>query len=145
MIVGAAGAVTALGDTLFPVESFAEGAAAKFDPTSHFTVRARLWHPIIAVLASAYLVVILFVLQPLKDDVATLKWRYFCGAMVVIQLMAGTLNVLLAVPVWMQLVHLLLADLLWIGLSFVTAVTLQVPEDAVVTDITLADSQPATA
>ena len=33
-----------------------------------------------------------------------------------IQLVGGLVNVLLAAPVWMQIVHLLLADLSWIAL-----------------------------
>ncbi|HSN88872.1 MAG TPA: hypothetical protein VL025_19060, partial [Thermoanaerobaculia bacterium] len=35
--------------------------------------------------------------------------------LVFVQILAGTVNVLLQAPVWMQMVHLLLADLLWIG------------------------------
>jgi heme A synthase len=34
----------------------------------------------------------------------------------VLQLLVGVVNVLLLAPVWLQLVHLLLADLLWIAL-----------------------------
>ena len=125
MIVGAAGAVTALGDTLFPAETFLEGTAAKFDPDAHFTVKARLWHPTIAILTSAYLLAIFYLLPLFKDDQASRFWRHLCGGLIVLQVVAGTLNVLLAVPIWMQLVHLLLADLLWIALTFVMAVVLQ--------------------
>ncbi len=32
------------------------------------------------------------------------------------QLLAGVMNVLLLAPVWMQILHLLTADLIWIGL-----------------------------
>jgi heme A synthase len=38
-----------------------------------------------------------------------------------IQLLAGLLNFLLQAPVWMQLVHLLIADLLWISLVLLCA------------------------
>jgi heme A synthase len=45
------------------------------------------------------------------------------GAMII----TGSLNILLGVPVWMQLVHLLLADALWIAYVLASAQVLQVP------------------
>ena len=38
------------------------------------------------------------------------------AALVFLQLAAGVLNIALLAPVWMQILHLLLADLLWIAL-----------------------------
>src|SRR6188768_3913663 len=48
ILVAAFGAIVALGDTLFPHASLAEGIAADFDSTSHFLIRLRVWHPILA-------------------------------------------------------------------------------------------------
>jgi heme A synthase len=47
------------------------------------------------------------------------------------QLAAGLVNVLLLAPVWMQILHLLLADLVWIVLIFVSALTLSYEEEGV--------------
>jgi len=44
------------------------------------------------------------------------------------QLAAGALNVALAAPVWMQIVHLLLANLLWLALVLLAANTAPVEE-----------------
>jgi heme A synthase len=44
-----------------------------------------------------------------------------CVALILVQLGAGLLNVLLLAPVWMQLVHLLLADLVWIAFVLMAA------------------------
>jgi heme A synthase len=44
-------------------------------------------------------------------------------------LLSGALNVLLGVPVWMQLVHLLLADALWIAYVLASAQALQAPAE----------------
>ena len=41
------------------------------------------------------------------------------------QLVAGVVNVMLLAPVWMQLLHLLLADALWITLVLLGAVLLR--------------------
>jgi heme A synthase len=55
--------------------------------------------------------------------------------LVVTQLAAGGLNVLLLAPVWMQLLHLLLADSLWIVVVLFAAVTLA--EERVVKEVAL--------
>ena len=45
--------------------------------------------------------------------------------LVVLQIAAGLLNLSLLAPIWMQLVHLLLADLLWIALVLFSAAALE--------------------
>ncbi len=110
ILVGAAGAITALGDTLFPAESIFEGIRDDF--TGAFLVRLRWIHPVVAVATA----VLLGWLAPqyarfggrAQRTGTILVW------LVLIQLVAGVVNVLLLAPVWMQIVHLLLADLLWI-------------------------------
>ena len=42
LILGVSGAITALGDTLFPAGSLSEGIAQDFAPTAHFLVRLRV-------------------------------------------------------------------------------------------------------
>jgi heme A synthase len=109
ILVGAAGAITALGDTLFPAESLLDGIRDDF--TGTFLVRLRWVHPILAVATGLFLVW----LVPRtvgggrsRNLGAGITW------LVGIQLVAGVLNVALLAPVWMQLIHLLLADVLWI-------------------------------
>jgi len=45
------------------------------------------------------------------------------AALVFVQLAAGALNIALLAPVWMQILHLLLADLIWIALVVITLET----------------------
>src|SRR5215510_7787536 len=49
LILGVSGAVTALGATLFPVTSLAEGLKQDLSPTAHILIRLRFFHPIIAI------------------------------------------------------------------------------------------------
>jgi heme A synthase len=116
LIVGAFGAITALGDTLFPAESFLEGAAAKFNPDSHFSVKARLWHPTIAVGTTIYLLVIFWTTEEFWTTEFRSRWTKINIGLLVLQIMGGLVNVLLAAPIWMQIVHLLMADLAWVAL-----------------------------
>lgn len=130
LIVGAFGAITALGDTLFPAESFLEGASAKFNPDSHFSVKARLWHPTIAVGTTVYLLVIFWTTETFWETATRSWWVKANIGLLVIQILGGVINVLLAAPVWMQLVHLLLADLAWISLIILGIESLSTADDS---------------
>jgi heme A synthase len=127
LIIGMSGAVTALGDTLFPVVSLAEGLNADLDPNAHFLVRLRVYHPIIAIVVAIYSLYLVRMLFSQNKGVA----RKFLTALVVIgiiQLAIGMTNLLLLVPIPTQLLHLLTADLVWITYILTTAVLLAKPE-----------------
>jgi heme A synthase len=123
LIIGMSGAVTALGDTLFPVSSLAEGILEDLDPNAHFLVRLRVYHPIIAVIVAAYSLYIVRMLFNQNDGLA----RKFLAVLVLVgvtQLMVGLVNLLLLVPIATQLLHLLTADLVWIVYVLTTAAIL---------------------
>ncbi len=105
MVIGASGAITALGDTLFPEA----GLMDNFSASAHFLIRLRIWHPILAVFIG-YLVLRLLISY---TEGAT-SLRRALGALILLQWAAGLLNVILHVPLWLQLIHLLLADSIWI-------------------------------
>lgn len=114
ILVGVTGAIAALGDTLFPAKTLAEGLAADVAPTAHLLVQLRVLHPIVASVTAAYL---LFVAAYVGLKAPTLKrFTRATMALVVVQVGAGFLNIALLAPTWMQIVHLLLADLVWISL-----------------------------
>jgi heme A synthase len=127
LVLSMAGAVTALGDTLFPAESLIEGIQQDFSPSAHFIVRLRVWHPVIATLVGLYLILFSVSLAMEIRDPWSKRFAIALGALYVIQLAAGLLNLILLAPVWMQIVHLLLADLVWITLILLTVQTLSVP------------------
>jgi len=114
LVIGASGALTALGDTLFPAASLAEGLRQDFSPTAHFLIRLRVLHPTIAVIVGIFLLLLAGIirLQDSQQEAQTFSRLLTLGVM--LQLAAGIINVLLLAPVWMQIVHLLLADLVWI-------------------------------
>lgn len=128
LVLGVSGALTALGDTLFPVSSLQEGLRQDFSPAAHFLVRLRLLHPSIAVVVSVYLI-FLAGLGNLgeREGLARRISRVLILALLV-QMAAGLVNVALLAPVWMQLIHLLLADAVWITLVFLAAAVLAQPK-----------------
>jgi cytochrome c oxidase assembly protein subunit 15 len=112
LMLGMSGAVTALGDTLFPAKSLAAGIAADFDQNSHFTVRLRILHPILATLWIGSV----FYWSRKLEAIEFNRVRNFLLGGVILQFLLGLLNWILMAPNWMQLVHLLVADLVFIAL-----------------------------
>jgi heme A synthase len=125
LFTGMSGAVTALGDTLFPASSLAEGLLQDVDPTAHFLVQLRVIHPLIAIGVGAFILFLtIFLTNPQLPEARTfaLALRFLVAG----QLIMGAVNVALLVPLWAQIMHLLLADLVWImlllfGVSFLSA------------------------
>ena len=115
LLSGVSGAVAALGDTLFPAASLTRALEQDLSPTAHLLIRLRLFHPAIAFAAAS--LALYLALKHLKGGLPSETHRYAwwtCG-LVLLQILAGAMNVLLLAPIWLQVVHLLLADLLWIA------------------------------
>lgn len=110
---GVSGAVAALGDTLFPAASLTEALRQDLSASSHLLIRLRLLHPVLAVAAGV--IVGLLAARVLVSRPELTRPAKRLVALVFLQVVAGVANVILLAPVWMQIVHLLLADLLWIS------------------------------
>ena len=127
LVVGVSGAITALGDTLFPAATLAEGEAQTFSDTAHLFVRLRVWHPLLALAAG---VLVLFAAQHatrVRRGPAVSRAANLVLGLLVLQIGVGVANVSFLAPVPLQLVHLLLADLVWIALIVLAATALAVP------------------
>lgn len=120
LVTGMTGAVIALGDTL----TIGLGIAPERSPLVRTLVAFRPIHPVIAVLAAVYLS--MTGIWVLNHRPRSLVARFVMTLMVliVLQLIAGAINVALKAPVWMQLVHLLLSDTIWIVLVLLSAESL---------------------
>ncbi len=121
LVVGVTGSLAALGDTLFPVHSLGAAMAQDFSSRSAWLVRWRWTHPTIAVLASVFF---LWLIARAMDRSAYWNNRPLAVLVLVllgVQYTLGVMNVLLLAPVWMQVTHLLGADLLWTALIVLAA------------------------
>jgi heme A synthase len=121
IVLSMTGAVAALGDTLFPAPSFVAGLAQEFAPATHFLLRLRMAHPPLAILLGLFLLYAASSVVRVRPSAPVKRTAAAVAVLVLAQLLAGALNVALAAPVSMQLVHLLLANLLWIALVLMTA------------------------
>lgn len=131
LLSGVSGAVAALGDTLFPAASLTHALEQDLSPTAHLLIRLRIFHPAIAVAAG--LAVLWFAGKVLSNRLSpeASRFAWWTASLVAVQLLAGLVNVLLLAPIWLQILHLLLADLLWIAFLRLGATALAQREEGV--------------
>jgi len=125
MVVGVTGSMAALGDTLFPATSFRNSLNQDFANDlageSTWLLRWRWTHPAIAIFASIFLIWILIRAARRAGPWDNRRLSMFVVALLALQYFLGALDVWLLAPVWMQVIHLLGADVLWSALVVLTA------------------------
>jgi len=124
LLAGVTGAIAALGDTLFPATSFAEGLEQELSTEAHVLLRLRILHPFAAVVAAAVLLFVARLALRHRPDARVRRAALSLVLLVAVELLVGVVNVALLAPVWLQLVHLLVADLAWIALVLLAAASL---------------------
>ncbi|MBB5233848.1 COX15/CtaA family protein [Deinococcus budaensis] len=116
LVLGMAGAVTALGDLLFaptpgtPLDT----VRRDFGATAGLIENLRVVHPLLAVLTSAYLVWLVTALRRWRPSPGVTRWGAALVGVLALQMVAGFANVALKAPGWMQLTHLGLACIMWL-------------------------------
>ncbi len=110
------GAIAALGDTLFPATSLAEGLAQDLSPTAHFLIQLRVLHPPVAIGAGILWVYLARAMrQTLPAGARVGLWASWTIWLVLAQFAIGLATLAFLAPVPLQLLHLLGADLVWIA------------------------------
>lgn len=110
VLVSMTGAVTALGDTLFPAR--ASDVRWVAPPADHFLVQLRVLHPVLAALGVCFAA---YVARHFFAFAGTRAWALVLGSLAAAQLVVGVINIVLNAPGTLQLVHLLLGQLLWMS------------------------------
>jgi cytochrome c oxidase assembly protein subunit 15 len=125
VVLDITGAITALGDTLFPAASLAAGLQQDVNAGSSFLIHLRVIHPMMAVIIALYSAGVVWWIRAQRPDPLERRVLLAGLALFGLQLVLGATNVLLLAPVWLQLVHLLVADLVWLTVLFSTALVLE--------------------
>ena len=126
LIVGATGSVAALADTLFPSPSLSAALASDFAANAPLLVRMRWMHPAAFVLACIAIVWLCLRVRMRTASVVT--------ALLALQFVLGAGDVLFLAPWWMQVLHLLGADLFWIALVVLASESVQTRSAAIAKD-----------
>ncbi len=124
VVVGATGAVAARGDTLYPASSLSAGIAQDTSETASTLLRLRLLHPAFAILVGGLLIGVALWLQERAPATSPLLAPF--AGLLVIQLLVGLANVYFLAPIPIQILHLFLADAIWIAFVLIVADALRV-------------------
>ena len=129
IVTNMTGAVTALGDTLFPTsptigEGLFQQVRDDLSPANHFLVRLRIIHPIVAITTAFFLMVLTWVIRLREVPKLTERWAEIALAMVLAQTVIGVINIMLSAPGWIQMIHLLFAQFVWISALFLMLTTM---------------------
>ena len=118
LLLGVTGTLAALSDTLFPATSLSAAFAQDFSASGGWLLRLRILHPLTAVIAGLFICWLLLrsIARPSERKLALLVL-----GLLLLQFALGLADVTLLAPVWLQILHLLGADLLWIALVVLAA------------------------
>ncbi len=112
--VGMAGSITALGDTLFPSQSLSHGIQQDWNASSHFLVKLRIIHPLLAI--TFVLLATPWIFSNLAQSLSsTFKyWGKLLLSLLFLNVVIGILNLVSLAPIPLQLLHLCMAVTVWI-------------------------------
>ena len=105
------GSFSSLASSLFPSHSLLEGMFLDFNPQSHWLIRLRLLHPLLALLFGGgflFYYLLRFVIHPQSKPILNKGILIF----LCITLFSGIMNLLLLSPTFLKLTHLLIVYLL---------------------------------
>ncbi|MGA7522251.1 MAG: COX15/CtaA family protein [Acidobacteriaceae bacterium] len=118
LFVGVTGSLAALGDTLYPAHDLLRAIAQDFSPGSNWLLRIRWLHPAFSLVAGIFIVWI--VARGLRR-VENRGLAFLVLGLLGLQYLLGVADITLLAPTWLQMTHLLGADLLWISLVVLSA------------------------
>ncbi|MBM3450229.1 MAG: heme A synthase [Armatimonadetes bacterium] len=121
LVVSMSGAVTALGDTIFPGTAIDDAARGTLGATAQLLAQLRVWHPWLAIFGTMVAVAGALGAQRWRVRPGVRRWAGVLVALYVAQIAVGVVNILLRGPVWLQLVHLAVADAVWMSAVLLAA------------------------
>ena len=114
--------MTALGDTLV----LGQGLRPEDSPVVAFLVASRFYHPSVAALVSFFLGFVAF-----DRYFPVRRFRQYgfpLMASLIAQFVLGGANVYLQAPIWLQLVHLLISNVVWVAFLLLAVTALKDPD-----------------
>ena len=121
LLAGATGSIAALSDVLFPSETFIQGLVSDFDSSSEFLTRLRILHPVISLVLSLVLVTQSKKIQK-NYGIDTKLLTYLVSA----SILFGLTNVITNITLPLSILHLAMADILWITYIYVSIKKLEI-------------------
>lgn len=114
VVIGITGAWASLSNSLFPTENLLEGFFADFSTESHFLVRLRGLHPLLALFGGGSLALFFWLKAQTAESLLLERRSYQMSLALMTAIAFGIMTLLLHAPVWMKIVHLALAHTIWV-------------------------------
>jgi cytochrome c oxidase assembly protein subunit 15 len=121
LVVCVSGSLAALSDTLFPAQTLSSALLQDFAPHTNWLIRLRILHPSSAMVAALFIAWLAFRAVTIRNVKPQRPLALAVVLLLGFQIALGLADVTLLAPVWMQVLHLLGADLLWIAMIVLTA------------------------
>lgn len=114
VLVAITGAFASLSSTIFPSSSVMEGIAKDFAPDAHYLLRLRISHPILATLIGGGLALFFWMKAQDETNEILKKSTLQVALIFTVAVVFGYLTLFSLAPIWMKVVHLLIAHTVWI-------------------------------
>ncbi|MDG0816351.1 COX15/CtaA family protein [Bdellovibrio svalbardensis] len=114
VLLGITGAWASLSNSLFPTENLYDGFLADFSTQSHFLVRLRGLHPLLAVIGAGSLAFFFWMKAQISDNALLQKKSLQMSLLLIVGILFGMATLLLHAPTWMKIGHLTLAHTIWV-------------------------------
>ena len=121
VVVGVTGSLAALGDTLFPAQTLTAALQQDLAPHTNWLIRVRILHPLSAVVAAFFIAWLVFRSITIASGTVDRRLSLAVVLLLGFQIVLGIADVSLLAPVWMQVLHLLGADILWAAMVILCA------------------------
>ncbi len=116
VVLGVTGAWASLSNSLFPSENLFDGFLADFSTQSHFLVRLRGLHPLLAVTGAGSLAFFFWMKAQVAEQALLQKKSLQMSLLLIVGILFGMATLFLHAPVWMKIGHLTLAHTIWVVL-----------------------------
>lgn len=119
--LGVSGAISALGHTLDPVPDVLRESVK---PDAFWMVKLQPYHPYVSLAVAMFLVLIATLISNLRPSAEVRRASVIMVGTFFAELTVGLINILLKAPVWLQMLHLALADAAVITFAYFAASSL---------------------
>lgn len=116
VIIGITGAWASLSNSLFPSHDLVEGFLADFSSQSHFLIRLRGLHPLLAIVGGGGLALYFWTQTQVLPSGNEKKLYFKIFTILSAALIFGICTLIFHAPVWMKITHLAFAHIVWTSL-----------------------------
>ncbi|WP_413561271.1 COX15/CtaA family protein [Bdellovibrio sp. HCB209] len=116
VVLGVTGAWAALSNSLFPSENLFDGFLADLSTESHFLVRLRGLHPVLAVTCAGSLALFFWLKAQSTDNPLLQKKSAQMSTFLIVGILFGMGTLLFHAPTWMKVTHLCFGHGIWVTL-----------------------------